>query len=279
MNIRNYFKFSGIKLRLRHFMLLTAGILLVVFSFFAYGQKQRKEQLFATAVMGAGEDIFIAVPYWVANSINTGDHEVSPFGTVNAEVIDKESYEGGSHGKHVILQLKLTVLEDSGGKYYYKNQPLEIDKWLNLRLGSIDEKVYITYLGKTKPDNSRKIFRVTVKKNSEEPFITDNLTIGDEMLNNKGDVMAKIVNKVTYPAEVRSFTDSGILQISTDSTRRDILLTVDVSAKRSENIYYFGELKKLRVGEKLNLFFNKATLWDGIITSVEETEKQKTLQG
>lgn len=267
------------KIKVSHFLILIVILLLFIFIFFGYNQQQKKIQLYATAVMGASGDIFLAAPYWVADSINPGDSDRSVLGTVNSEVLNKISYEGGSHGKHVILQLKFNAIKDKNGLYYYKNQPLLVNNWLDLKLGNINEKVYIIYLDTISPERTTRIVRVTLKKENEYPYIADNLAIGDEMESDQGEIMVKIINKSIAPALVRSNSTTGEVKFLTDNTRDDIILTVDILATRKGDLDFFGEVKKIRIGEKLNLFFRKATLWDGLIIDVNYLKENQIKPG
>ena len=263
-----------VKLSFLNIIKLIIGVSILAVFYFVYNQQQNKVTIYATGVMGSSGDLFLAVPYWVANSINIGDRDISPSGTVNVEILDKESYEGGSHGKHVILKMKLNLHRDRNGKYYYRNQQLKVNVWVELTLGDVSEKVYITYLNTKQANYPKQKLRITVKKNSEEMYIADNLSINDEMRNDKGEVLVKIINKTTSPAIIKSYSDKGELTLFKDPARRDIELTIDIIATRKEGLDYFEELRKIRVNEKINLFFNYVTLWDGIITSVKELDGQ-----
>ena len=245
---------------------LFIGIIILIFlaiSFYIYNQQQKSTDLYAKVILGLEEDYFVAVPYWLANSVKIGDRDVSPFGKVNAEVVDAESYEGGSHGKHVILLLKLNAVRDKTSNYFYKNQPLQIDDWINMRLGVVNHKGYLVYIGKLPPDFGKKKLRVTIRKNSEDPFIVENLNTGSRMLNNKGKVMAEISEKSEFPAIIPSNDESG-------TPKKGIEVTVNLSVDEIDGLNYFGVLRKVKIGERLNLFFDKATLWDGVITEIEE---------
>lgn len=261
-------KYSG-RLRIFHIFLLLIGLFLFSIFFYIYKQEQSSVQFYVTALLGNGQDIFVASPYWVANSVTKGTKDTALLGKVNAEILDVESYEGGSHGKYVILQLKLSAFQDRSGSLFYKNQLLEVNKWIELKFGKISEKAFLTYIGNKSPDLTKHKFRLTVEKKNEEPFIVNNLAVGDEMINNKQEVIAKVLAVRSTPAEIRSQSPSGTMIISADPVRKDIVLQVDVLANLREGIEYFEELRKLKAGEKINLFFPEATLWDGVITSVE----------
>lgn len=89
------------------------------------------------------------------------------------------------------------------------------------------------------------------------------------MVYNKGNIMARIIDKKVSPAEVRQNRSDGSVGLSYDNSRRDIILTVELEAQEINGLDYFAYLKKIKVGENLNLFFREATLWDGVITSVK----------
>jgi len=270
--MKKFLKQPAYKLDIRHFIILIVGILIFILIFNIYSQNKKKQELYAIGIMGISSDIFMAVPYWVANSINIGDKDMSPFGSIYAEVLDKNAYEGGSQGKHVILTLKLNAILDWNGKYYYRNQPLNINQWFNLSLGNVNEKVNLIYLSTKPPKFFRRKLRINIKKDNETTYIADNLEVNDEMVNNKNEVLAKIIGKNTAPAEIKSYSQNGSLVLSKDQNRRDIELTVDISSTQIDGIDYFGLLNKVKIGESINLFFNKAALWEGKITSVKPIE-------
>ncbi|OGF99796.1 hypothetical protein A2153_04025 [Candidatus Gottesmanbacteria bacterium RBG_16_38_7b] len=244
------------------------GIFLFSIFFYIYKQEQNSVYIYVTALLSDGKDIFVAAPYWVANTISKGTKDKSILGKTNAELIDVETYEGGSHGKHVILRLKLSAIKDRFGSLYYKNQQLEVNKWLDLKLGQIDEKIYVVYLGAKLQDSNKHRYRIIISKKSEEPYVVNNLKVNDEMVNNKGEILAKIISLKSTHAEIRSPSDASPLSISYDPLKKDLLLEVDILTNLREGIEYFGELRKLRAGESINLFFPQATLWDAVITSV-----------
>lgn len=269
LNIKNNSRIKD-KFNLIFLLYLILGIIGFVGLVFFINQQQMKIQLYAIGAMGANQDIFIAVPYWVANGINKGDKDKSIIGNANVEILDKLAYEGGSHGKHVILDMKLNALKDKNGKYFYRNQPIEVNKWFDLRLGKVNEKVFLLYLDSKPQKKEKKKLKVVVKKAQELPYITDNLFIGDEMLNDKGESMAKIIDKTDKVAEIKSYTPSGELYFRRDPTTKDLTLTLELSVLNHDGLNYFGEIRKVKIGEKINLFFRNATLWDGIIISVSE---------
>ena len=261
-------------------VLISLAVVLYVMFFYSYNRFKNREQVYVVAVMGGGGNIEVAVPYWVADAINVGDKDLGVFGQINAEVIDKESYEGGGQGKHVVLIMKVNTTKDRSGQYLFKNKPLALNWWLETRLGSTSYGVTVIYLDKNPPHFEKKLLRVVVRRKNDEIFYADNIKVGNEMKNNKGEIMAKLIDKKVTPAEVRSETAGGQAVVSYDQSRRDMELTVDLLAKKINETFYFAEIKKIKLGETINLHFKETSLWDSQIIKVSEIEQpSKTSSG
>ena len=95
--------------------------------------------------------------------------------------------------------------------------------------------------------------------------------VNDQMLNNKGEVLAKILSVNLIPSRIRQNTPSGSVIFSIDPENKDVEAEIEILVKSKEGIAYFGELNKVRTGENINLFFSNATLWDAFITSVKKS--------
>jgi len=238
------------------------SLLILVFAlfviYFFYNKSRSGIVLYGRAIFSESDDLKVAVPYWVANQVEKGNKEKSAFGGTTAEVIEVESYEGGSHGKHLVLELKLFVQKDREDNYFYKGQSLELNKWVNFNFGKFKHRGFITYLSLKPSKFKKKQVLLTVAKDNELPFIAKEFKPNDVMLNNKGEVMAKIISVNLVPTTLNT------------EARSNVEISVEVTAKDIYGIDYFTEISKIKTGENINLFFKNVILWDGLITSVEE---------
>ena len=227
--------------------------------------------MYVLEVLSPEDDYRSAIPYWVANSIAIGDVDGGTLGPANATVLDKETYEGGGLGTHTVLTLKARVNNEPNGGLTYKGRPLTLNNWIDTKFSRVHQGGYVIYIGETLPDMNRYTLLVKVKKQNEEPYVTDSLIAGSEMRNNKGEVLAKII-------EVSSVLSPQITNTPTrrlDELKKDIYVTLELSTRKFDSNYYFMEFQKVKTAEKINLFFREATLWEAIIVSVEVPEEEK----
>ena len=236
-------------------------LLLLFFSTFYYFNSRAKNSvnLYARAIFAPKEDLTVAVPYWVANTMKKGDREKTAFGQTIAEITDIESYEGGGHGKHLIMEMKITAQKDRADNFTYRNQPLALNEWLDFNFGKVRQRGFITYLDFKPPKFPKKKLLITLIKKRELPYIANQVKTGDEMVNDKGEVMARVIAVKISPAKNPADISENL---------QDIELTVEMLAKEISSLFYFGEITKVAVGQKITLFFKNVTLWEADITSV-----------
>lgn len=212
-------------------------------------------------------------PYWIANTINIGDKEVSPLGGLLITVEDNQNYEGIYSGKLVYLLLKVKAIHDRSGAYLFKNKPLSVGSTIDINLTNTQFKGLIVYIGKNKPVDENKNMIITVEGKEWWPYLTDSVIIGSTIVDNKGEVIAKILDKKTSNAEVRADSAGGVANVSYDRRKRDIVITLSITVKKVNDYYYFMETQKVKVNENLYLPFKEAGTVTLPITSIKEIKE------
>lgn len=248
------------KFKLNQFVLVVLLTLAISATYFIYNNLRNKVELYVTVKLGRDP-----APYWVANAVSEGDREMSPFGSVIAEVIDKESFEAGGVGRDVYLLLKLKTVKDRSGQYIYKYKPLSIGSGIDLRLKTTQWWVIIVDVQEKPPVYKYKKITITVLGKQTDKWIADGLKIGATAENNKGHVIAKVLDKKVRPAEVRVDTTSGVAAVSYDETKRDLEAIIEILAKERSGIYYFAENYKVKVDEQITIPFKEIIIYPKII--------------
>ena len=246
---------------------MTKNYLIIVFLIFVFSvfyfllsRAKNSTDLYVRAIFAPKEDLTVAVPYWVANSLKKGDREKTAFGQTIAEITDIESYEGGGHGKHLIMEMKITAQRDRADNFSYKNQSLALNEWVDFNFGKVKQRGLITYLDAKPSKYPVKMLLVNLVKKKELTYIAGQVRIGDVMLNDKGEAMARVTALKISPSV---FKDANLAEAVDDIAR-----SVEITAKEINGILYFGEIAKIAVGQKITLFFKNVTLWEADITSV-----------
>lgn len=244
----------------RNYLIIVFLIFIFAVFYFLFSMAKNSADLYVRAIFAPKEDLTVAVPYWVANTLKKGDREKTAFGQTVAEITDIESYEGGGHGKHLIMEMKITAQRDRADNFSYKNQSLALNEWVDFNFGKVKHKGFITYLDTKPPKYPVKKLLVSLVKKKELAYIANQVRIGDVMLNDKGEAMARVTALKISPS---AFKDANLTEAVDD-----IALSAEIAAKEINGILYFGEISKVAVGQKITLFFKNVTLWEADITLV-----------
>ncbi len=264
---KKYFKFNIIVLII---ILLFGSALL----YFLYYRQRNQEDLYvaATLVRNPTQPANISfnwMPYWVEQSVEVGDKDVTPLGRTNAVVLEKNSYEADFYGKYVYLLLKINAVKDRSGIYLYKNSPLGVGRIIDLKLTKSLVMGLVTYVGIDKPKYQLKKLQVTLIGQSINPWEADNLKIGSTIIDSKGEILVKVIDKKVTMAEVRADTAGGISVVSYDKTKRDLEAIVEIIAKKIDDTYYYAETQKVKVNEWFRIPFKEVSL-DLPIAAIKE---------
>lgn len=193
-------------------------------------------------------------PYWVADSIKKGEAQFDSLGRKIAEVLETQIYEWGETRKDIYLLLNLKVDYNRKKRTYRFNyQPVEIGKPLNLELGGIGFQSLVVSIEGLDPEEKKVIKIVEAKLMNVYPWVAETISIGDQMKDNQGKVMAKVLDKKIELADMTVVTDQGVVLARKDPLKRDVFLKLKLSAVEQHGIYYFREGQEIKIGLPLSI--------------------------
>ena len=206
MNLRStYKKYSNLNI------FVIAVLLLLSFSafYFLYYRFRNQQYVYVSVVLVKPPNIlgpnvpynYYWVPYWIGNSIDIGDKEVSPLGVIDAVVMDKNSYGSFYNGQFVSLVLKIRAIKDRSGTLLYKNKPLVSGAVLDVKLTKAQISAQVTGIDTKPPESEYKTLIVVLKGRQVESQIADELKIGDQIIDNHEAVIAKVLDKKVFRRE------------------------------------------------------------------------------
>lgn len=272
MQLKNFYKkFSSLNI----FILATLFLLGFALFYFLYNQQRSQAEVFVKVNLIRSKDIPIYdapynwIPHWIGEAITSGDKEINPLGGVTVEVIAKEILEGRYHGQFVYLLLKVKAIKDRSGVYLFKNKPLSVGSVVDLKLSKAQVQGSVIYIGVASPQYETKKLVVTLKGKQIEPWIADNIRIGTTLVDNKGLILAEVLDKKVTLAEVRSDTAAGQALVTYDRLKRDLEVKVEILANKIDKTYYFAEFQKVKIDENLYLPFKEVSLSYPIISISE----------
>ena len=266
---KRYKKYFGLN------SLILAVILLIGLASFYYLYhriRTQKELYVSVSLLKPRELIFNAplnwLPFWIAKSVAVGDREVSPLGAVNAQVIQKDTYDsvstiGNVSGQFVYLLLKMNAIRDRSGIYLFKNKPLSIGSVIDLKLSSTNAQGLVTGVFDKLPKYEYKKMTVVLKGKQLDSSLVANIKAGQSILFKDALPLVKILTvniSGSSTSELRSESVSGRPILAFDQTKKDVDLTAEILVKKIDADYYYTEQQKVKVGEWLQLPFSEVTL-------------------
>lgn len=208
-------------------------------------------------------------PYWLADPIQAGAIEYDPQGNALVEVLDVRTFEIGQR-KRLWIRAKLKVTPSSkSDQYRFRREPLQIGKVIQINPSNINVNanvVAIEGVGKVGEEVER---IVTLRLYEIMPWRAEAMKVGSQMVDNKGKVLAEIVESDISVARVWANDDRGIGRVTTNELRSDAVIKVKVRAVRHEGIDYFAEFQPLKVGFFIFFPFEKVNV-EGAITEIQD---------
>lgn len=273
---KSYFSFlkKRKKIKLMYFIVLTLLLLIVATGYYFFYRQRNRELINVTAILVRPQNIALNVPfnwtpYWISKSISIGDKDINPLGGINAIVVDKESVDSVSYGQTVSLLLRVQAVKDRSGIYLYKNKPLSVGTLLDLKLTNTQTSAYVTYIGKELPNLKSVVLRVNLKGRLIEPEAVEAIKMGDTIKNSKNNPIAKIVSKNDSTADLRIDSPLNISAMSTERSKRDVNIVLDLVVKNIDSSYFFIDNQRIRPSETFFISFPNVTLANYQITKVE----------
>ena len=185
------------------------------------------------------------------SAITIGDKDINPLGGVNAEVVDKLSVEAIEYGRYVYLLLKIDATRDRSGVYLFKNKPLAVGNIIQLRFPKTTVYAYIQSLDEVSPQPNYKKVQAVTRFKEIEPFMDEWIREGNEVKNNKGETIARVVRKTSSVARREVHTAAGSIVVGTNPIKRDVDVTLELLVKELEGQLYFTDTYKIKPNESV----------------------------
>lgn len=264
-----------IKNKLPNINILIVAVLLILSAsifYFVYYRFRNQQDAYVSVMLVKPPSVigpnipynYYWVPYWIGNSIDTGDKEITPLGATDAIVVDKNSYDSFYNGQFVSLILKIRAIRDRSGTLLYKNKPLVSGAVLDVKLTKAQISAQVTGIDVKPPEFEYKTLTIVLKGRQVESQIVDELKVGDEIVDNHGTIIAKVLDKKVSSAQMS--LAGGRSNIVYDPDTKDFLVTIEIKAKKIEDSFYYSEVQKIKANEYIYLPFKNLAVYYLIIS-------------
>ena len=213
--------------------------------------------------------------YWETLDIEVGDLVYNSLGQKAAEVVDVEkSYWGGGRREAIRLVVKLKAVYNTTSRtYVYDGKPLVIGEDLELNIGKthFTGKIANIYLEPEErfADYKKARAEIKVKYRYYEPWHAEALA-DFEVLDSKGEVIARTKEIEILPAEKVVVTDRGEVLLRTDPTKKDVILTLGLPKVLCfDKVCFFNYFYTLMIGSDFWADSGKTWIGNGSIMDVK----------
>jgi hypothetical protein len=272
--LNNYRKMKK-KFRMFDIILILAVSIMGISLYFLFSRTQKTVDVVALVSQNAGS------PYWNYDIFKEGMTESDTLGNISARIIKVRKYDISPDNPSVYLTLRLqTVYSPRTKTYTYKGKKLFVGSIINLNLDQVGVDANIVSM-----DGDKNIYpiqqlivkaRLMGKSNSlysetygQYPYIADNITVGDTVLDNNGQVILTIINKQVEDADHYIITLNGELTKGKDLFLKDIYLTLKIMAYKIGSRYYFFDNVPILIGAQIPINLSKLSI-QPVITDIEE---------
>jgi hypothetical protein len=247
------------------FIVIILGLLVFAVLYYFYHRQRSQAYVFVSVSLVRPVNMplniaYNSVPYYVAESISENDKEQNLLGSVGVEVLNKETYDWMNFGQVVNLNLKINAVKDRTGVYLYKNKPLLVGSMLDLKLTNSQVSAIVNEIS-TKPIISNyNNYKIVVSGKQVDSWIVDNLKIGDELKDNMGNTVVKIIGIRQSISSSPLLVNRGNFTLTTDSSRKDFEADIEIKCRMIKDICFFASTQKIKVNEIIYLPFKSVSL-------------------
>ncbi len=207
-------------------------------------------------------------PYWLADPIVAGAIELDAQGSKLVEVLETRKFEVGER-KMLWMKVRLKVsASKKSAQYRFRREPLQVGSVIYVAPNNVRINCNIMSI-EGMEDNSEELYReVTLEAYDLYPWFTDKVKIGDKMLDNKGEILAEILDKSVKNNQMISTDYNGAVHVVSNPLKRDITLKLKMKVLRRDSLDYFSYFQPVKHGFFIMIPFETLNL-EGYIKNIE----------
>jgi len=270
-------------LSLKHylFIFILCGILGFLFIFFF----RETSNLTVTVYITEQNPLQIGSnpPYWLAEALKAGSKEKDASGKVKAEVVSVISYPVEGDRRITFFTVKLeTVFNPKQNQHSFKGRSVAVGSPIELSLDGVFLEGVVTQTQseqeiQVSPSSekivSAKLLYEFQQQGTSQPGVDDwipnSFSVGDEMKDSTGKIIAQVISKNVQPADLVFTTNDGQVLVKKHPFKKVVDLRLKVQVKNVAGTDYFLDSIPIRVGNDLPLFLPQITISPTIMTISE----------
>ena len=212
---------------------------------------------------------------WFTELFYEGMSETDGLGRVMAEVLEMRSYDTEPGRKALYLTTRINaVYSKSSGQYTFKGRPLLIGSTIKLNLDNLLVEGLITQVAGVDDPRLMETIIVEAQVRDETPvfpetsgtkvYVADALDIGEEIKDSQGNIILKILDKKVENAKRLVTTSDGRVIVQSNPLRKDVYLTLEITAYKIGGRYYIFDDIPILIGEIIPINTPTISVWPEI---------------
>lgn len=223
----------------------------------------QKDTYVTVELLASGGEWWWGVPppyYWNARDVVIGAKEYDSFRKVTSEIVDLVKY-GEDDRRFMWLEVRLLAKRNLlTNTYSFKQAPLQIGKTIHIspnNIALIGQIVGIQGVGKMW---QTEYVEVKGKAFHMQPYEADALKVGDKVIDNKGQLVAEILDVKVENADVMTTTWTGETLARKDPLRRDATIKMRLRVMKSDGLRYFNFYQPIEIGNNIRIQFPESAI-------------------
>lgn len=234
----------------------------------------QKDTYVTVELLASGGEWWWGVPppyYWNTQDISIGGKEYDSFKTPTAEIIDLVKY-GEDERRFMWMKVKLRAKQNYlTREYSFKQEPLQVGKTIHIApnnvaiIGQVVGIDGIGYMWDTE------YITVTGEMMKVQPWESDAVHVGEKVVDNKGELVAEILDKHVEQADITATTWTGEVLHRKDPLLQDVTLKMKLRVMKDGDMRYFNFYQPISIGVLTRIQFAQTAVEINIM-SVEASQ-------
>lgn len=235
----------------------------------------QEDQYVTVEMIASGGDWWETLPqapHWLADAVSPGAVEYSVAGKKLAEILETKKYQEDTN-KILWAKIKLLVTPDKArGGWRFQQMPLEIGSTLTIEPNSVKLTGSVIAIEGVGRNGEYKNILVTVKLYDRFPWYADAIQIGDQAVDDQGQITASVLSKRVDLTETAAYTSDGRVLARRNPLKRDVVLELEIQVIDRNGLLYYNQIQPVKIGNQLWIPLKNVNLWGVEIVDIRQSE-------
>lgn len=223
----------------------------------------QKDTYVTVELLASGGEWWWGVPppyYWNAKGVVIGAKEYDTFKKPTAEIVDLVKY-GEDDRKFMWMKVRLRAKYNYlTREYVFRQESLQIGKTIHLAPNNIALVGNVVGIEGVGALWDTEYIRLTGKAIHIRDWEADAIQVGEKITDNKGDVVAEILDKHAEQEDITTITWTGEPLHKKDPNYKNVTVTMKLRVIKDGSMRYFNYNQPISIGNKIRIQLPKTAI-------------------